>query len=152
MSDRGGAWVVAQFALIVLVMAAVVIPPEWPSGARGILSAVGAVVAVAGAAVAAWSASALGRALTPFPKPVERAELVESGPYALVRHPMYSGGILFFGGWSLYAGPVALILTAALVALWAGKTAVEERHLRDVYPAYAEYETRVQSRLVPGLY
>ena len=58
---------------------------------------------------------------------------------------MYSGGILFFGGWSLYAGPVALILTAALVVLWVGKTAVEERHLRDVYPAYAEYETRVQS-------
>ena len=38
MSGRGGGWVVAQFALIILVMAAVVIPPEWPSGARGILS------------------------------------------------------------------------------------------------------------------
>ena len=152
MSGRGGGWVVAQFALIVLVMAAVVIPPEWPSGARGILSVVGAVIAVAGAAVAVLSARALGGALTPFPRPVEGAELVESGPYGVVRHPVYSGGILFFAGWSLYAGLVALVLTSVLAVLWAGKTAVEERHLRDVYPAYADYATRVRWRLVPGLY
>jgi protein-S-isoprenylcysteine O-methyltransferase Ste14 len=152
MSGRGGGWVVAQFALIVLVMAAVVIPPEWPSGAQGILSVVGAAIAIAGAAVAVWSARSLGGALTPFPRPVEGAALVESGPYRVVRHPVYSGGILFFGGWSLYAGPVALVLTAVLVVLWAGKTAVEERHLREVYPAYAGYAARVRWRLVPGLY
>lgn len=152
MSGRGGGWVVAQFALIALVIVAVVFPPDWPSGAQRILSAVGAVIAIAGAAVAVWSARTLGRALTPFPRPVEGAEHVESGPYAVVRHPMYSGGILFFGGWSLYAGPVALVLTAVLVVLWAGKTAVEERHLRDVHPSYADYAARVRWRLVPGLY
>ena len=152
MRGRGGGWVVAQFALIVLVMVALVIPPEWPSGARGILSVVGAVMAIAGGAVAVLSARALGRARTPVPKPVDQAELVESGPYRVVRHPMYSGGILFFGGWSLYAGLVALLLTAALVVLWVGKTAVEERHLREVHPGYAAYGARVRWRLVPGLY
>ena len=152
MSARGGGWVVAQFALIALVMLAVVIPPDWPSDVQGVLSAMGVALAIAGAAVAVWSARALGRALTPFPKPVAGAGLVDSGPYAVVRHPVYAGGILFFTGWSLYAGPVALLLTAALAVLWAAKTAVEERHLREAHPAYADYASRVRWRIVPGLY
>jgi protein-S-isoprenylcysteine O-methyltransferase Ste14 len=152
MSGRGGGWVAAQFALIALVVIAVVIPPDWPSGARGVLSVVGAVLALAGAAVAVAASRALGRGLTPFPRPAEGAALVERGPYRVVRHPVYAGGLLFFVGWSLYAGPVALALTVLLALLWAGKTAVEERYLRDVYPAYGDYASRVRSRLVPGVY
>jgi protein-S-isoprenylcysteine O-methyltransferase Ste14 len=152
MSGRGGGWVAAQFALIALVVIAVVIPPDWPSGARGVLPVVGAVLALAGAAVAVAASRALGRGLTPFPRPAEGAALVERGPYRVVRHPVYAGGLLFFVGWSLYAGPVALALTVLLALLWAGKTAVEERYLRDVYPAYGDYASRVRSRLVPGVY
>ena len=152
MSGRGGGWVVAQFALIALIVVAVVIPPDWPSGARGRLSAAGAVLALAGAVVAVWASRALGRGLTPFPRPVEGSPLVETGPYRVVRHPVYSGGLLFFGGWSLYAGPTALVLTAALGVLWAAKTAVEERFLREAHPRYADYAARVPRRLVPGVY
>ena len=152
MSGRGGGWVVAQFALIALVMIAVVIPPDWPDAARGGLSIVGAVLAVAGAAIAVAASRALGRGLTPFPGPAEGAALVERGPYGVVRHPVYAGGILFFAGGSLYAGPVALALTVVLAVLWAGKTAVEERYLRDAYPGYADYASRVRSRLAPGVY
>ena len=152
MSGRGGGWVVAQFALIALVMVAVVIPPDWPDAARGVLSIVGAVLALAGAAIAVAASRALGRGLTPFPRPAEGAALVERGPYGVVRHPVYAGGILFFAGWSLYAGPVALALTVVLAVLWAGKTAVEERYLRDAYPGYADYASRVRSRLAPGVY
>lgn len=152
MSGRGGGWVVAQFALIAVIVVAVAIPPDWPSAARGALSAVGALLALAGAAVAVAASRALGRGLTPFPKPATGAALVERGPYRVVRHPVYAGGILFFVGWSLYAGPVALALTGALAVLWAGKTAVEERYLRNAYPGYADYATRVRSRLVPGVY
>ena len=152
MSGRGGGWVAAQFALIALVVIAVVIPPDWPSGARGVLFVVGAVLALAGAAVAVAASRALGRGLTPFPRPAEGASLVERGPYRVVRHPVYAGGLLFFVGWSLYAGPVALALTVLLALLWAGKTAVEERYLRDVYPAYGDYASRVRSRLVTGVY
>jgi protein-S-isoprenylcysteine O-methyltransferase Ste14 len=65
---------------------------------------------------------------------------------------MYAGGLLFFLGWSLFAGPVALVVTGALAVLWAGKTAVEERHLRTAYPAYDQYAARVRFRLVPWIY
>ena len=75
-----------------------------------------------------------------------------AGPFAHVRHPIYAGGLLFFVGWSLFAGPLALVLTAALGVLWALKARVEERHLLSRYPGYAAYAARVRSRLVPGIY
>ena len=152
MSDRGTGWVVAQFALMALCLTAVVVPPDWPSAARTTLSVVGGLLALAGLVVAAVAARALGRSLTPFPRPVAGAPLSYAGAYRVVRHPMYAGGLLFFLGWSLFAGPVALVLTGALAVLWAGKTAVEERHLRTAYPAYDAYAARVRFRLVPWVY
>lgn len=152
MSDRGTGWVVAQFVLIVLCLGAVLVPPDWPARVRTALAIVGGALALAGLVVALAAARALGRGLTPFPRPVAGAPLAHAGPYRVVRHPIYAGGLLFFVGWSLFAGPVALVLTAALAVLWAGKTAVEERHLRAAYPGYAEYASRVRFRLAPRIY
>ena len=152
MSGRGTGWVVAQFALIAACFVAVVIPPDWPSSARTVLAIVGGVIALGGLAVGVAAARSLGRGLTPFPRPVEGALLAESGPYGVVRHPIYAGGLLFFLGWSLFAGPVSLALTALLAVLWAGKTGVEERYLRETHPGYAGYASRVRFRLVPGVY
>jgi protein-S-isoprenylcysteine O-methyltransferase Ste14 len=150
--SRGGGWVVAQFALIALVLAAVVVPPDWPEGTRVALNAVGAALALAGAALAVWAGRTLGRSLTPFPEPASAGSLVDTGPFRRVRHPIYSGGLLFFAGWSLFAGPVALVLTGALGILWAMKARVEERLLTARYPGYPAYARRVRFRLVPGLY
>ncbi len=142
----------AQFALIAAIMAAVALPLDWPAAVRGTLSTVGAMLAFAGGALAVWAARSLGRALTPFPQPAEAGALVEGGPFRWVRHPIYSGGLVFFLGWSLFAGPVALALTALLGVLWALKARVEERHLAARYPRYAAYAQCVRSRLLPGVY
>ena len=56
------------------------------------------------------------------------------------------GGLAFAGSW------VALVLTALLAVTWALKAVVEERFLRERYPAYGEYARRVRRRLVPGVY
>jgi protein-S-isoprenylcysteine O-methyltransferase Ste14 len=151
-SDRGTGWVIAQFALIGACFLAALVPPDWPARARGVLTVLGAVLALAGVLVAVAAARALGRGLTPFPRPLPGASLVATGPYRVVRHPIYSGGLLFFLGWSLYAGPAALVVTLALAVLWAGKTAVEERHLRSAHPSYAAYAEHVRFRLVPGVW
>jgi protein-S-isoprenylcysteine O-methyltransferase Ste14 len=152
MSGRGGGWVVAQFVLIGVCIAAAWAPVDWPSGIQDGLSVLGALLALAGATVAVAASRALGRGLTPFPHPVRGAPLVDTGPYRLVRHPIYFGGLLFFAGWSLWAGPVALAVAAALGVLWAKKAALEERHLLAAHPGYADYASRVRRRLVPGVY
>ncbi len=106
----------------------------------------------AGAVVVATAGRALGSGFTPFPRPADGAELVETGPFSVVRHPVYSGGILFFAGISLALSPWALVGTAVLAVLWALKARVEERFLVARYPAYAEYCTRTRYRLVPFVY
>jgi protein-S-isoprenylcysteine O-methyltransferase Ste14 len=144
--------VVAQFALMGAALVAIAVPPDWPSSARTVLAVVGVALVIGGAAFAVAAGRSLGRAMTPYPRPLEGAELVETGPYRVVRHPVYTGGLLFFLGWSLIAGPVALAVTLALAVLWSGKIAVEERHLRAAHPGYDDYARRVPRRLVPGVY
>jgi protein-S-isoprenylcysteine O-methyltransferase Ste14 len=79
--------------------------------------------------------------------------VVSTGPYAVVRHPMYSGAVLFLVGASLLLGSwwgVAMVpLFALLFAIRAG---IEERALIAGLPDYADYTKRVRYRLVPGLW
>jgi protein-S-isoprenylcysteine O-methyltransferase Ste14 len=150
--QRGVGWVVAQFVLIGLTVGAGLLGPGWPDGARLVLRIVGAVLAIGGAALAVRAARALGRSLTPFPLPAASGTLVERGGYGVVRHPIYTGGLLVFTGYSLWTGVWALLLTAALAVLWALKARVEERHLAARYPAYDVYCDRVRWRLLPYVY
>ena len=80
-------------------------------------------------------------------------QVISTGPYAFVRHPMYSGMMLFFFGAPLLLGSwwgVAMApLFAVLLAIRAG---IEERALIAGLPGYADYVTRVRYRLVPGLW
>ena len=141
-----------QSALAVAIFVLGVAGPAWPGPAHWPLKIVGVGLAFAGAVVLVASARALGSGFTPFPRPREAGHLVETGPYAVVRHPVYSGGILLFLGISLALSPWALIAVAALAVLWALKLRVEERFLLARYPAYADYRTRTRYRLIPFLY
>jgi protein-S-isoprenylcysteine O-methyltransferase Ste14 len=150
-AGRGGGWVVAQFVLMTASLAAGFVG-EWSEGVENTFDVIGAILVVAGALLAVWAARTLGHALTVFPKPRERAELVESGPYRFSRHPIYSGGIYFFVGWGLWSSPAAFAFAVALAVLWAYKARVEERLLAQRYPGYDEYRRRTRWRLLPGLY
>lgn len=150
--ERGGWWVAAQFVLMGLTVGVGLLPPRWPDRLVDWLAVAGAVLAFAGAVFAYLAAHELGRALTPFPEPARRGELVESGPYRFVRHPIYLAGLVFFVGYALFAGPLSLAGTAVLGLLWARKATLEERLLRLRYDGYAAYERRVRWRLVPGVW
>jgi protein-S-isoprenylcysteine O-methyltransferase Ste14 len=151
MTGRGTGWVVAQFTLMAAIMVAGFVPPHWPDEGHGAASTIGAVLAVAGAAFAVWASRTLGRSFTPFPKPLQ-AGLVTSGPFAIVRHPVYTGGIALFCGYSLYASVPALALTVVLAALWVGKLGVEERLLANAYDDYPAYREHVRWRLLPFVF
>ena len=131
------------------ILAVVIVQPDGDSTWR---SASGAVLFLAGAAVVFLAARALGSSLTPFPRPLQEGELVDDGPYAFVRHPVYSGGLLVFGGIPLALSPWALAGTGLLAVTWVLKSRVEERFLRARYPPYDAYCERVRFRLVPHLY
>ena len=152
LGHRGEGWVVLQSVLVAAIFVLGVAGPAWPSSAHWPLKVVGALLAVAGAAVMVMAVRALGSGFTPFPRPRDAGRLVETGPYAVVRHPVYTGGILLFAGISLALSPWALVGTAALAVLWALKSRVEERFLAARYPAYADYRARTRYRLVPFLY
>jgi protein-S-isoprenylcysteine O-methyltransferase Ste14 len=79
--------------------------------------------------------------------------VVSTGPYALVRHPMYSGAVLFCIGAALLLGSWWGFLIAPLFAvLFAIRTGIEERTLVADLPDYADYAARVRYRLLPGVW
>jgi protein-S-isoprenylcysteine O-methyltransferase Ste14 len=84
----------------------------------------------------------------------ERGQVVvETGPYAVVRHPFYAADPLIFVGLSFWLESYTAALFAIVpTALMVSRLMLEERVLRDAFPAYAAYAKRVRYRLVPGLW
>jgi protein-S-isoprenylcysteine O-methyltransferase Ste14 len=79
--------------------------------------------------------------------------VISTGPYAFVRHPMYSGSLLFFIGAPLLLGSWWGVAMSPLFAvLFAIRAKIEERALIAGLPGYADYTKRVHYRLLPGLW
>jgi protein-S-isoprenylcysteine O-methyltransferase Ste14 len=144
-----------------LVLGALAIMAPRPTGhvrwlqsvvvARGSASHVlGFALSVAGAALAIWARATLGRLWSGSVTLKEGHRLVQSGPYRLARHPIYTGMLLALAGDTLIAGTLGAL--AGLVLVIAGlvvKTSIEERFLEDQFgQELRDYRARVK-RLVP---
>lgn len=107
-------------------------------------------VSLGGLVLGLWASRTLGSALSPFPEPVAGADMTESGPYRWVRHPIYTGIILFLGGvGAAFAAWWSVAVVAVLAVFFWFKAGHEERRLRAAYPGYEAYADRVRGRLVP---
>ena len=94
----------------------------------------------------------LGRNLTPLPYPKDNGQLIQSGAYSIVRHPLYSGIIFAALSWVVFQFSLShLIATAVLFAFFNTKASREETWLTQKYPEYSDYQQRVK-RLIPGVY
>jgi protein-S-isoprenylcysteine O-methyltransferase Ste14 len=84
----------------------------------------------------------------------ERGHMViDTGPYAVVRHPGYAAGYLVFVGMPLALGSVwALVPVILLCPLLVLRTVWEDQLLREGLTGYREYAQRVRYRLVPGVW
>jgi protein-S-isoprenylcysteine O-methyltransferase Ste14 len=79
--------------------------------------------------------------------------VVDSGPYARVRHPGYTGLALHNLGMPFLLGSLwALIPSLAIVAVTVLRTELEDRALREELEGYPAYASRVRFRLVPGVW
>jgi protein-S-isoprenylcysteine O-methyltransferase Ste14 len=118
--------------------------PSW-------LEAAGALLIVAGftATVPVFRANS-------FAAPVVRVQdergqyVIDTGPYAVVRHPMYAAGLLYLVGMPLLLGSWYGLIGTALIAIGiAWRASKEENLLKRDLAGYGAYMTRVRWRLVP---
>jgi protein-S-isoprenylcysteine O-methyltransferase Ste14 len=80
-------------------------------------------------------------------------DVVRTGPYAVVRHPMYSGVSLVMIGLAVWLGSWASVAAAAVpVGLLAARIVFEERLLRSRLAGYGEYAEQSRWRLAPGVW
>lgn len=83
----------------------------------------------------------------------ETQRVVSTGPYGVVRHPMYSGALLIVAGVPLALGSFwGLLVSAAIAVMLVWRLLHEENYLRRHLPGYGAYARRTRYRLVPGIF
>jgi protein-S-isoprenylcysteine O-methyltransferase Ste14 len=109
----------------------------------------------AGVVLSLWICSLAFRENT-FAVPVVKIQegrgqkVISTGPYAVVRHPLYSGALLLFPSTALLLGSWwGLAFSTVLAAGLALRTAMEDRELQRGLEGYRDYANRVRYRLVP---
>jgi protein-S-isoprenylcysteine O-methyltransferase Ste14 len=121
-----------------------VVPIPWP-GIQAALMLTGMALLVIGAAVNITGRFNLGRNWADQATVYDEQQLVTTGAYGVVRHPLYASLIWMFLGASLaYANAAALLATALLfIPAMYYRAGLEERLLRQAFPDYAAYQRRV---------
>ena len=155
LGPRGEGWVAAQLLLFIIIAAAGVrdLGGRLPGDGWGpFVTAAGVAAILVGGLVTVRGVWDLRAGLSPFPRPLAGAVLVDSGAYRLIRHPIYSGLVLGAVGWGLVtASGLAIASAGLLFLLFVGKSGREEAWLTEVHPGYRDYQRRTK-RLIPWLY
>ena len=152
-----GEWyVVIQMVLLVLMFLSPRSLPGWPAWSpvfTGLATIGGSLLLLAGIFLFIPAIFRLGSNLTAVPYPKERGTLVETGPYKLVRHPIYSGVILSVFGWAFLAhGWLTLGYAIVILVFLDIKSRREEQWLKEKFLDYDAYQKHVSHRLIPFLY
>ena len=117
------------------------------------LAYTGAMLTVAGIAFAVWARFTIGRNWSGVVTIKQDHELIRSGPYALVRHPIYTGILLAVAGTALAVnelrGPLAIVL--ATVAFWLKSRTEESFMLEQFGDQYRNYQQQVKA-LIPYVF
>ncbi len=143
-------WVTGQFALFLLAAVLLSIDGTLPEGEVTVLRVLGAAIAITGAVMAFVSVRRIGPEMTASPVPNKSAPLVDTGPFRLVRHPIYGGVSMLLMGTSLVLDSLAGFgASLLLVGYFIFKSRYEEKRLRLEMPEYRAYMERVRLRLIP---
>jgi protein-S-isoprenylcysteine O-methyltransferase Ste14 len=84
---------------------------------------------------------------------VQDQKVISTGPYAIVRHPLYASALLYLLGTPLALGSYwGLVPLAAILPFLVWRLLDEEKLLAQDLQGYVEYQQRVRHRLVPGIW
>jgi protein-S-isoprenylcysteine O-methyltransferase Ste14 len=150
--DKILGWIMIPAAMAVIPVAALddgrfhwLPVPQWVCG-------IGYVLFLLSMAVGTWVG-----AVNKFAEPAVRIQterghkVVDTGPYAIVRHPGYAAGLLLFPGIALALGSLWALVPVGLISLLLIlRTQWEDQTLQAELPGYREYTARVRYKLIPG--
>jgi protein-S-isoprenylcysteine O-methyltransferase Ste14 len=147
-ADRRTAYVLVAIQAV-LIVGLVVFPAgsDWRVTDR--VASIASTLTIIAAVLGLWAAAYLGRGLTPLPLPNGSTELVTSGPYRLVRHPIYTAVFIWAIGSTVGSGNyLKIIVLVLLISLFLYKSRWEEGQLATSFDGYAAYMER-SGRFVP---
>ena len=118
-----------------------------------IISWICVAITLAGLLFAVWARLLIGRNWSSDVTVKEDHQLMRTGPYALVRHPIYAGLLLGMLGTALEAGEIRGLIGVALATIaWWTKLIMEEQFMTEQFGAeYASYKREVKA-LVPFIW
>jgi protein-S-isoprenylcysteine O-methyltransferase Ste14 len=126
---------------------------HWSSMSR-LLMGLGYLLLITG-----WIGVAWAETVNPFFEPGVRIQterghhVIDTGPYAIVRHPGYVAASVMFAGFAISLGSWWALIPAGVGSLvLVLRTVWEDRTLHVELPGYATYATRVRFRLIPGIW
>ncbi len=149
--DVAGVWV-RYAGVIVVILLIVFLPTSFtiPFGAHTTVAmTIGTILCAAGIAFAIWARWHLGKNWSPIPSAQEGHELVTSGPYRFVRHPIYTGVIMALLGSSLATSVGWFIIFLFMGSMFVWRIDREEKFMMQLFPGeYPEYKKRTK-KLIP---
>ncbi len=142
--------------LVVGLLAAYAIQPAWLAVLSipipGIIRWAGFILGLVGLGLWIWAQIALGKEWSPQLQLREKHRLITTGPYARMRHPLYSGMILWTGGLVLLTANWIFVVLAVLVcSFFVARVPREEQMMIDEFgDEYREYMKRT-GRVFPKI-
>jgi protein-S-isoprenylcysteine O-methyltransferase Ste14 len=127
---------------------------HWSPGSTPVFWIIAIVLIILGAILSTWAMAANAFFSSHVRIQGERGQqVIKSGPYKLIRHPGYFGGILYYVSLPLLLGSLwSLIPIALLVILLIVRTVLEEHTLINELAGYKEYMKETRYRWIPGIW
>jgi protein-S-isoprenylcysteine O-methyltransferase Ste14 len=155
--ERSRSWV--RWAVWIVAALLVAARSDWRPFATGVslwratpgLAVVASAITATGLSIALWARAILGGNWSGAIVLKEGHELIDRGPYAFVRHPIYTGVLLMVVGtvtfWGTQAGVMLFaMVTAGLIVKASSEESLLAKHFPETYP---RYRARVRARIIP---
>jgi protein-S-isoprenylcysteine O-methyltransferase Ste14 len=119
------------------------------ASANPLVSILGTILCVSGMIVLIWARQHLGRNWSQIVTIKKGHELVTSGPYSYIRHPMYAGGLIACIGSAVVCSGAWILLLVFLGAIFLHRVGAEDRLMEQQFPnEYPAYKKRTKA-LIP---